>query len=368
MTTGRDIVFIQKKAEELKDEEKSVDAPAPKPDESETKADDTVEVSTEEDAKPSESDGEVVVNPDTDSNCEEKSAESAKDKAMSLAAKAGRPTSTGMLAGAGLGSILAALGAVSRSGDDNPSILSNPLLLGALGTAGGYLGGNLLHNIKTVTETPAEKSSPSIAVPGAASLAGTLGLGGFIAKDDRKATEKAIEKRFKVLHKEMLSATRAATKTNKTVPLEQVKKYIDARSEYQKVLERKGKDIKAVFGNDVKPLLSKSEKLRSSSFNPTRQLKALNPFKKIDGQRVSLPKQILKQLGMKDLKKAFTGKNIQKAITGFGTPGGRGASNAMLNALKSTKYLGPRAAALAALAGTGWLGVNTVRSLMSDNK
>ena len=66
----------------------------------------------------------------------------ALDRAMGEAAKLGKPTTAGLAGGIGLGSILAAAGALARDGDSNPSILTNPLLLGALGAAGGYFAGN----------------------------------------------------------------------------------------------------------------------------------------------------------------------------------------------------------------------------------
>lgn len=112
-----------------------------------------------------------------------KQAKSAKDKAMETAAMLGKPTSTGIAAGAGLGAILAAAGALSRSGEDdeNVSVLSNPLLLGSLGAAGGYLAGNAFE--KTPTHR-ANKDISGLARLGLLGGAGTLGA--ILAKEDAK--------------------------------------------------------------------------------------------------------------------------------------------------------------------------------------
>lgn len=105
----------------------------------------------------------------------------AKDKAMAAAALAGKPTSTGIAAGASLGTILAALGAISRSGEDpnKVSILSNPLLLGALGATGGYLAGNAFDNAPTKR---ARKDISGLALAGILGGGGTLGT--MLAKED----------------------------------------------------------------------------------------------------------------------------------------------------------------------------------------
>lgn len=110
-----------------------------------------------------------------------KQAKSAKDRAMEAAAILGKPTSTGIAAGAGLGAILAAAGALSRSGDDeeNASVLSNPLLLGSIGAAGGYLAGNAFDRMPT---RRANKDVSGLAL--AALLGGGGTLGNMLAKQD----------------------------------------------------------------------------------------------------------------------------------------------------------------------------------------
>ena len=110
-----------------------------------------------------------------------KQAKSAKDKAMETAALLGKPTSTGIAAGAGLGAILAAAGALHRSGEDpsNTSVLSNPLLLGALGATGGYLAGNAFE------KAPVHRAKKNLSTLALAGLLGGGGtLGSLLAKQD----------------------------------------------------------------------------------------------------------------------------------------------------------------------------------------
>lgn len=90
------------------------------------------------------------------------SGETATDKAMRKAVELGKPTSTGIAAGAGLGAIMAALGAASRSGDGTDSILTNPLLLGGLGAAGGYLAGNAFEGIPAYSPPEPESNLDKI--------------------------------------------------------------------------------------------------------------------------------------------------------------------------------------------------------------
>lgn len=109
-----------------------------------------------------------------------------------------KPTGTGVAAGAGLGTILAAAGALSRSGEDpsNTSILSNPLLLGALGATGGYLAGNAFER------APAVRDNKDISLSALAALAGGTGtLGTLAAKDKAKADLHSAEKSFNNLLK-----------------------------------------------------------------------------------------------------------------------------------------------------------------------
>ena len=151
MNAGKTIEFFTKKAEEIKPEEKPVSAP--KADQTvETKTDDTQKVETD---KPN-NDGKSVESVEAEARPEEKKATekaaavTAKDVANMLASLAKNPTNTGVAAGAGLGSILAALGSISRSNDPKKkkSIATNPALLGAIGTGVGYMGGNYLESIK----------------------------------------------------------------------------------------------------------------------------------------------------------------------------------------------------------------------------
>lgn len=158
MNAGKTIEFFTKQAEkvaeELKPEEKPVTAP--KVDQTvETKTDDTQKIESDKAEQPGENGTDVKTVKDEIKE-EEKAAEekvaavTAKDVANMLASLAKNPTNTGVVAGAGLGSILAALGSISRSNDPKKkkSIATNPALLGALGTGIGYMGGNYLEGIK----------------------------------------------------------------------------------------------------------------------------------------------------------------------------------------------------------------------------
>lgn len=118
---------------------------------------------------------------------------SAKEKAEELAIMAGKPTSTGVAAGAGLAALLASMGMLSRSGENpkNTSVLSNPLLLGSLGAAGGYLAGNALDR------APARRANKDLSWLSIASLLGGAGvLGTNLAKEEGAEQLKAVEQDF----------------------------------------------------------------------------------------------------------------------------------------------------------------------------
>lgn len=153
MNAGKTIEFFTKRAEELKPEEKPVEAA--KVDQTvETKTDDTQKVESDKAEQPGE-DGTAVSTVKEEVKAEKEAEEktaavTAKDVANMLATLAKNPTNTGVIAGAGLGSILSALGSISRSNDPKKkkSVVTNPALLGAVGTGTGYLGGNYLESIR----------------------------------------------------------------------------------------------------------------------------------------------------------------------------------------------------------------------------
>ena len=120
MNAGKTIEFFTKRAEELKPEEKPVEAA--KVDQTvETKTDDTQKVESDKAEQPGE-DGTAVSTVKEEVKAEKEAEEktaavTAKDVADMLSTLAKNPTNTGVIAGAGLGSILSALGSISRSND-----------------------------------------------------------------------------------------------------------------------------------------------------------------------------------------------------------------------------------------------------------
>ena len=206
-----------------------------------------------------------------------KQAKSAKDKAMETAAVLGKPTSTGIAAGAGLGAILAAAGALSRSGDDeeNASVLSNPLLLGSLGAVGGYLAGNAFDRIPT---TRANKDLSTLSL---ASLIGGGGtLGSLLAKQDaydvlngyvNRAGRRVQGARGK--YEAIKTIMDNATKKKKITPHAKDRELFGRRREaYSKALRRAGLYEEATSAADFTP--SKSllgriyEKAKNHPFSP----------------------------------------------------------------------------------------------------
>jgi len=252
--------------------------------------------------------------------------QTAVDKAMNVAAKLGKPTTTGIVSGAGLGAILAAAGALSRSGE-NPeenSVLSNPLLLGALGATGGYLAGNALDKIPT---GPNRKDN-NLSLSSIGLLGGGLGtLGTMVSADDiaKNIAEKGREyskvydrlpdsiRRFhagadsfglskvdldkvdditleKALKNRLNSLGRSATDDQ----IKQLAKslradYTNASSSYARALRGAGKIDDAILMGDKFYWYGKNppnklgwkilDKIRFSKYSPVRWAKAMNPLK-----------------------------------------------------------------------------------------
>lgn len=196
---------------------------------------------------------------------------SAVDKAMETASKLGKPTSTGIAAGAGLGAILAAAGALSRQGEnpDDVSILSNPLLLGALGATGGYLAGNAFEKM------PARRANKNV---GTLSLAAMLGgggtLGNLLAKQDAydvlngyvDSTGKKVRgARNKY---EAIMARAIAAKNNGITPRARDLELLAGRTEaYSKALRRAGLYEEAARAANFKPSKSLLDRIFEKTVN-----------------------------------------------------------------------------------------------------
>lgn len=249
----------------------------------------------------------------------------ALDKAMETAAKLGKPTTTGIVAGAGLGSILAAAGAISREGEseENTSILSNPLLLGTLGATGGYLAGNAFEKIPVEPRRKNRLSLSSLAL-----LGGGVGtIGSRIAAEDimnklhlagsnydralgqvpRSLLDRLQVRNDNELKKidlksvkdsDLVRAIRRRAADNgrpissdsaRTLAQSIRRDYRVAQNDYARALREAGKVEDALFmgenfygyGNKrpEKLGLRALEKLRFSKYSPWRWAKALNPLK-----------------------------------------------------------------------------------------
>lgn len=245
---------------------------------------------------------------------------SAKDKAMEIAANLGKPTSAGLVTGAGLGTILAALGAIKRNGEDpdNTSIMSNPLLLGTLGAAGGYLAGNALDKAPSVR---ADKELSNSALLGLAGGAGLLGTS--IAKQDAEDKLKPIERHFKTITRQIPQTVNGETgsieyhlnkrrnRSDKLVnkPLPRTRKEIErareelldfnkTKDELSTALRRAGKyeEAKTLTGYTHPEKLGRRfiEKLKNSPVSPISWLRALNPLKQgRSGYRFVMPGSLI---------------------------------------------------------------------------
>ena len=228
--------------------------------------------------------------------------ETALDKAMSTAAKLGKPTTSGLVAGTGLGAILAAAGALSREGDEpgESSVLSNPLLLGTIGATGGYLAGNAFER------APVDKPKSNGSISNLSKLLAAGGVGTFgtmLAKQDiLDKLEAATSKYNSELSKLPLLARNTVDELGRTkVDFSRLAKptseaelasfkamaeqFGKARKEYANALRDAGRIDDAVFHGmpkspDGLKLRAKIiEKLRFSPYSPFRWGKALTPAK-----------------------------------------------------------------------------------------
>lgn len=233
-----------------------------------------------------------------------KRAKSAKDKAEELALMAGKPTSTGVAAGAGLAALLASAGAIARSGEDpeNTSILSNPLLLGSLGAAGGYLAGNAFERAPT---RRADKDLSWAAMLGLGGGAGRLGA--LLAKEESLEKLPELKRDFRNISRRVLTVPSETTpgaleflpghirrngKTVQVVPhtarerkalARELKEFGRSQKAYQAELLGAGKTRRAIreAGYKVPEKLGDRilDFLKHSYKSPYRWIKALDPRK-----------------------------------------------------------------------------------------
>lgn len=106
---------------------------------------------------------------------------------------------TGLAGGAGGALLGAAIGAASRYSKEpgeKSSILTNPLLLGALGAGLGYAGGSALDHIDTPSVSTSERLNPGTWLTGG--LLSTAGLYGVGASSASRNAEEIIDKYIKL--------------------------------------------------------------------------------------------------------------------------------------------------------------------------
>lgn len=218
---------------------------------------------------------------------------SAKDKAEELAIMAGKPTGTGVAAGAGLATLLAAAGALARSGEDpeNTSVLSNPLLLGSLGAAGGYLAGNAFER------APVRRKNKDLSWAALLSLAGGVGrLGTLVAQDDIDRELERAERNFNNIARRipkrdidgvthyLIGPDTAHGEIN--LPPDEYRAFKRARGEYRDALLRAGREADAIEHASYIPptreptrIKKITDWLRKSPYSPVQWAKSLNPSK-----------------------------------------------------------------------------------------
>lgn len=324
MDAGKRIDFFMKAASDgMADADKSVPASGGggTPD---TKTDCKESVDEECDA-PSKTDGEKKVDactcPEGKCTCGEKTAASARDKARQFAADAGRPTATGIATGAGLGTLLAALGAMSRASDDggSHSLLSNPLLLGAAGAGLGYVGGNLLGSVKTTNRHTGGGILPLLV--DAAGVGGLMHLGGRFASEDNLARLTAARTSYNNLLNDAMVAFQRAGHS----------------------LDNFNRDFARVL-----PAETTSELLR--------QRTALTDAEDLVTGRNHRGGRGVAGAARDVARPAFGALRRLRSLTPFGKPGGAGTLLNQLSRHVVNGNLSGRLAALAALAGAGHLG------------
>lgn len=233
----------------------------------------------------------------------------ALDRAMGEAAKLGKPTTAGLAGGIGLGSILAAAGALARDGDSNPSILTNPLLLGALGATGGYLAGNAFDRLPTKPD----KDYSALSKLSLLGLTAGVGIpGSAIAGEDIAERLMNAENYYKATTANMLPKTEGMGllfdvaagrgRHGRRLSRQELEELGTAGREYADAMRRAGRTEEASIlarefrttpppqadEKGMKLIRRAIEKARFSKYSPYRWAHALNPMK---------GKKLLDQLG-----------------------------------------------------------------------
>lgn len=191
----------------------------------------------------------------------------------------GAPTTTGVASGLGLGAILATLGSLSNANksDKEKTLLTNPLILGTLGAAGGYLAGNALEKMPATRE----KELSDLSLLGI--LGGIGGVGSLIADDDAREIFRARSTRYRnIQHDSLGNPIKFDSLSDSEKQI-----WLKAEERYQRALKRLGRykesdSIDFIRKRPPSSLTKKIiERLRYSSYSPVNIAKALNPFKNI---------------------------------------------------------------------------------------
>lgn len=274
-----------------------------------------------------------------------------KDKASKTPAF--KPSTSAYVGAAGLGTILASLGAISRatSSPESHSILSNPLLLGLAGAGLGYVGGNLLdHFSNGGTGGPKAFVMPTLKgekVDSGDSRLKTWGLrglygGGLIGAEN--ATRRLVNMRNARKTEDALNALNEYRALSAKNPKDQklFRKMLEAKNEVAKRFMAEGNIVGMKWlGYDPKDQ-SKMTALWRSKYNPIKRFAA--PLQ-------ATPRELGKLIGVGDIMRGVASR-----------PAGSSATKAVLKGLMKP-HKGRIGTALAAAAGLTMLG----RGLFSGN-
>lgn len=267
-----------------------------------------------------------------------------KDKASKTPAF--KPSTSAYVGAAGLGTILASLGAISRatSSPESHSILSNPLLLGLAGAGLGYVGGNLLDHFSNggpggtkAFVMPTLKGDNSDSGDSKLKTWGLRGLYGGGLLGAEHATRQLVNMR------NVRKTTDAMNVLNEYRALSA--KNPKNQALYHKMLTTKNEVAQRLMaeGNIVG--------LKELGYDPKDQskMKALwrskyNPIKRIVSPLQATPKELGKLIGVGDIMRRVASR-----------PAGSSATKAVLKGLMKP-HKGRIGTALAAAAGLTMLG------------
>ena len=413
MNAGQTIEFFAKKAEELKPDEKPVEAK--KTDQTvETKTDSVETVNTD---KPN-SDGEKVETVDTAKEAQVKDQikkhvddavsklkelvgknmkPETKAKLKDLLSRAKTPSTTGALTGAGLGALLASLGYISRANDPkkNKSFMSNPALLGALGAVGGYAGGNILENLPaTFTKRPegfygnVKSLANDVVAGGKSAIKGMTenkdGKGGGLAED--AVTYGLGAYGAKNLSKDMLNyRANSIYKEIKNFAKKLDPKFIDATGEVDQIALRvENPRMASAYAdlvrkyNDIQNVVSRKDIVSKLKGKTSARLGALNPFRKhflsdfttatgLDAWNWDIKPEI-KNLKSVDARKAAIGKVYARAAQFFNEGKISKARLDQLEKMYRTAGATPKNVAYKTLQGGTKGGFKLLKSLIGPDK